>query len=77
MLHGCTQTPDDFASGTRMNAAAELQPCLVLYPAQAQRANGSRCWNWFKSNHQKRDRGEPSIIGGMTREIIAKYGRRL
>jgi poly(hydroxyalkanoate) depolymerase family esterase len=74
MLHGCTQSPDDFASGTRMNAAAELQPCFVLYPAQAQRANGSRCWNWFKSAHQKRDRGEPSIIGGMTREIIARYG---
>ena len=74
MLHGCTQTPDDFASGTRMNAAAELKPCLVLYPAQAQRANSGRCWNWFKSNHQKRDRGEPSIIGGMTREIITRYG---
>ena len=73
MLHGCTQTPDDFASGTRMNAAAELKPCLVLYPAQAQRANSGRCWNWFKSNHQKRDRGEPSIIGGMTREIITRY----
>jgi poly(hydroxyalkanoate) depolymerase family esterase len=74
MLHGCTQTPDDFASGTRMNAAAELQPCFVLYPAQTQRANGSRCWNWFKSGHQRRDRGEPAIIGGMTREIIARYG---
>jgi len=74
MLHGCTQTPDDFASGTRMNAVAELKSCFVLYPAQAQRANGSRCWNWFKGNHQKRDRGEPSIIAGMTREIIAKYG---
>ena len=74
MLHGCTQTPDDFAAGTRMNVAAELQPCFVLYPAQAQRANGSRCWNWFKSGHQARDRGEPSIIGGMTREIIARYG---
>lgn len=73
MLHGCTQTPDDFASGTRMNAAAELKPCFVLYPAQAHRANGSRCWNWFKSSHQKRDRGEPSIIADMTRELIGKY----
>jgi len=23
MLHGCTQTPDDFATGTRMNILAE------------------------------------------------------
>jgi poly(hydroxyalkanoate) depolymerase family esterase len=73
MLHGCTQTPDDFAAGTRMNAAAELKPCFVLYPAQAQRANGSRCWNWFKGSHQKRDRGEPSIIADMTRELLGKY----
>ncbi len=73
MLHGCTQTPDDFASGTRMNAAAELNPCFVLYPAQAHRANGSRCWNWFKGSHQKRNRGEPSIIADMTRELSGKY----
>jgi poly(3-hydroxybutyrate) depolymerase len=37
MLHGCNQTPDEFGSGTRMNAVAELKPCFVLYPAQAQR----------------------------------------
>jgi len=74
MLHGCTQTPDDFASGTRMNAAAEMLPCFVLYPAQAQRANGNRCWNWFDRGHQARDRGEPSILADLTREIIGKYG---
>ncbi|HEY1908955.1 MAG TPA: PHB depolymerase family esterase [Myxococcaceae bacterium] len=73
MLHGCTQTPDDFAAGTRMNAAAELKPCFVLYPAQDQHSNSGRCWNWFKRGHQHRDRGEPSIIADMTRELIGKY----
>src|SRR5690349_10812002 len=73
MLHGCTQNPDDFAAGTRMNSAAELKPCFVLYPAQTPQANSGRCWNWFKRSHQKRDRGEPSIIAGMTRELIGKY----
>ena len=34
MLHGCTQSPDDFAAGTRMNFIAEEQNCLVVYPAQ-------------------------------------------
>jgi poly(hydroxyalkanoate) depolymerase family esterase len=73
MLHGCTQTPDDFAAGTRMNALAEERGSLVLYPAQTQGANRSRCWNWFKRGDQRREKGEPAIIAGMTREIMARY----
>ncbi len=73
MLHGCTQSPDDFAAGTEMNAYAERTPCLVLYPEQSSSANSSKCWNWFKAIDQKRGQGEPSIIADMTREIIASY----
>ncbi len=74
MLHGCTQDPDDFAAGTQMNAAAEAQGCLVLYPQQSQGANSSKCWNWFNAADQQRDAGEPSIIADMTREIMAQQG---
>ena len=73
MLHGCTQTPDDFATGTRMNALAEEQQCLVLYPEQTQPANRWRCWNWFKRGDQRRDHGEPAILAGMTREVMNRY----
>jgi poly(hydroxyalkanoate) depolymerase family esterase len=74
MLHGCTQSADDFATGTRMNALAEEWQCLVLYPEQSQAANHSRCWSWFKRGHQRRDQGEPAILAGMTREVIDRYG---
>ena len=73
MLHGCTQNPDDFAAGTGMNEVAFMRDFYVLYPAQAQTANPSRCWNWFKHNHQRRERGEPAILAGMTREVMKQH----
>lgn len=74
MLHGCTQNPDDFAAGTAMNDTARAEGFFVLYPAQSQKANPQRCWNWFKHTHQQRGRGEPDILARMTQGVIVRHG---
>ncbi len=74
MLHGCTQTPEDFAVGTGMNALAEDHRLVVIYPEQSRGANAQSCWNWFSKGDQRRDRGEPEILAGIVRLAMADHG---
>jgi poly(hydroxyalkanoate) depolymerase family esterase len=74
MLHGCTQNAADFAAGTGMNALADTHDCLVLYPEQDRGANPTSCWNWFDPAQRTPDSGEPAILAGMTRHVMAEHG---
>ncbi len=69
MLHGCSQTAIDFATGTQMNQLAERYHFIVAYPQQLSIYNPALCWNWFNSTNQVRGGGESAIIAGIVQEI--------
>ncbi len=73
MLHGCTQNPQDFATGTGMNTAAAQAPALVLYPTQPHSANPQGCWNWFRPENQRRGAGELALLVAMVHDVSARH----
>jgi len=73
LLHGCHQSAEEFAAGTRMNEAAEAAGVLVLYPEQSLTANVLRCWNWYALQDRSDNDGDAALIAAMTRHIISEH----
>lgn len=73
MLHGCLQTPEDFAVGTGMNALATAHDLVVVWPEQRDSHNPRSCWNWFEPEHQQRESGEPAILAELVTTLVAEF----
>jgi poly(hydroxyalkanoate) depolymerase family esterase len=74
MLHGCLQDAADIARGTQLDAVAEREGLLVLYPEQPESANARKCWNWFDAAHHRREAGEPALIAALVAQVAAEQG---
>lgn len=73
MLHGCLQTPADFARGTRMNEVAERESFIVVYPAQSRARNIQLCWTWFEDDDTSRGEGEAGMLADLTERLQREY----
>ncbi|WP_261536088.1 extracellular catalytic domain type 1 short-chain-length polyhydroxyalkanoate depolymerase [Burkholderia multivorans] len=73
MLHGCQQTADAFAQGTRMNLLADKHGFAVLYPEQSMRAHSHGCWHWYEDT-DRAGRGEADAVASLVDALIDEHG---
>jgi poly(hydroxyalkanoate) depolymerase family esterase len=72
LLHGCRQTPEEFAAGTRIAAFADEHDWLVLLPRQTSHANSWGCWNWF-DRRTIAGKGEAALVAAQVRAVRRLY----
>ena len=72
LIHGCKQTPEDFAAGTRIAKLADETGLLVLLPRQNPSANPWGCWNWFDAA-TTRGWGETAIVAAQICAVRRAY----
>lgn len=73
MLHGCQQSVDEFAQGTRMNLLADKHGFAVLYPEQSLRAHAHGCWHWYEDT-DRAGRGEANAVVSLVDALVDEHG---
>lgn len=73
MLHGCKQTIDEFATGTRMNLVADANGFAVVYPEQSKHAHAHRCWHWY-DDRDTAGLGEARAVVSLVDALISHHG---
>ncbi|KER70775.1 esterase [Burkholderia cepacia] len=70
MLHGCKQSAESFATGTRMCRLAERSGFAVLFPEQARTAHAHRCWHW----HGDATQSEAAAVASLVDAVVRQHG---
>ncbi|MGF6773833.1 poly(hydroxyalkanoate) depolymerase family esterase [Paraburkholderia sp. GAS199] len=73
MLHGCTQSIDEFAEGTRMNVLADRFGFAVVYPEQSKHVHSHRCWHWYDSGDSAGG-AEVRAVVSLVDALVAEHG---
>ncbi|MGC3028003.1 PHB depolymerase family esterase [Burkholderia sp. DN3021] len=70
MLHGCRQTVESFAAGTRICRLADRAGFAVLLPEQAKTTHPHRCWHW----HENLTHSEAPAVASLVAAIVREHG---
>jgi poly(hydroxyalkanoate) depolymerase family esterase len=71
MLHGCKQSAEEFAQGTRINLLADRFGFAVLYPEQSKTAHAHGCWRWYDDSADA-GAGEAASVASLVQAIVAQ-----
>jgi poly(hydroxyalkanoate) depolymerase family esterase len=82
MLHGCTQTAEEAAAGTRWNELADTEHFLVVYPNEKVPGPGedptdgsyAGCWNSGQGAVFERGSGEVASLATIAQQEATAYG---
>jgi poly(hydroxyalkanoate) depolymerase family esterase len=73
MLHGCKQSIDEFAEGTRMNLLADRFGFAVAYPEQSKHVHAHRCWHWYDAS-ETAGGAEARAVVSLVDALVAEHG---
>jgi poly(hydroxyalkanoate) depolymerase family esterase len=73
MLHGCKQSMDSFAEGTRMNLLADRHGFAVVYPEQSERSHPHQCWHWYDARDAAGG-GEAAAVVSLVDTLVEAHG---
>jgi feruloyl esterase len=74
VLHGCSQSAEDYARGAGWIDLADRLGLALLCPEQRADNNPNRCFNWFEPADIRRGQGEAASIRSMVDAAAARFG---